>query len=59
MDEKQITLTLPLGAINTILMGLDELPHKISRKLFDEIDSQVRPQIENVPQGPLSNKVIS
>lgn len=41
-------------------MGLDELPHKMSRKIFDEIDSQVRPQLDQqVPQGPLSNKVIS
>jgi len=47
MVEKLFTLpALPLTRIRTILVGLDELPGKFSRVLYDElvahIDAQVR-----------------
>jgi hypothetical protein len=47
MGEKLFTLpALPLERIRTILVGLDELPGKFSRVLYDElvahIDAQVR-----------------
>jgi hypothetical protein len=45
-DEKIITLNVNFLQLNTIMSGLDELPHKISRPVFDFISNQAKPQIQ-------------
>jgi hypothetical protein len=58
---EKITLTLDVQTFNTIIMGLDELPHKVSRLVIDELVSQAQPQVKSsdqLPQGPMSDKVI-
>jgi hypothetical protein len=46
-DDPLITLPpLPLSAINVILMGLDELPGKVSRRLVGFIQKQVTAHLE-------------
>lgn len=56
---EKIGLTVDAQAFNTIIAGLDELPHKISRPVIDELLKQAHPQINNeAPKGPLSDKVI-
>lgn len=62
-QEPIVTLTVRASWLNVIMGGLDELPHKFSRPVFDElskqINEQMNQQLPKVPQGPLSNKVIS
>jgi hypothetical protein len=58
---EKVTITVDIQTFNTIIMGLDELPHKISRPVIDDLVQQVQSQIkpgEHTPQGPLGNKVI-
>ena len=48
-----VHLTLPAGHCVTILQGLDELPHKISRAVVDEVRRQIaeaHPQAFEQPQ---------
>lgn len=59
-SEQKVTLTLTVNQINVIIAGLDELPHKFSRKLLDEIQQQAMPQLQNNQlQGDLAGKVIN
>lgn len=58
-QELEVNLTLKISQLNTIIAGLDELPHKYSRQIIDEISRQAQSQIQNRPQGPLSDKVIN
>lgn len=45
-QDPQITITLPLGAINVILGGLGELPLKHSGALSAEIQRQAQTQLQ-------------
>lgn len=58
-QEQEVTLTLKISQLNVVISGLDELPHKYSRPLIDDIGKQVQSQLQNRPQGPLSDKVIN
>lgn len=58
-EERIITLNVNINMFNTLIAGLEELPHKFSRAVIDEISKQAQQQLQqNVPQGPLSDKVI-
>lgn len=50
IKDPEITLVLPLSAVNRTLSGLDELPHKLSRNIIDEIHRQAHAQV-NAPAG--------
>lgn len=56
-----IDLKLSMATLNTIVAALDELPHKLSRRVIDDISQQVQPQLQsmNKPNGPLSDKVMN
>lgn len=58
-QDPEVTLTLKVSQLNAIIAGLDELPHKYSRQIIDEISRQAQSQMQNRPQGPLSDKVIN
>ena len=49
--EVMIELKLPVSAINILLEGLDGLPHKVSRRVFDEVIKQAQAQ----PQQPAAD----
>jgi hypothetical protein len=58
---EKIGLTVDMQTFNTIIAGLDELPHRISRPVIDKLIEQAQPQLnkqQEVPAGPLSDKVI-
>lgn len=57
-QEREFNFTFNINQINTIIAGLDELPHKFSRNMIDEIQRQVQMQSQQKPEGPLSSKVI-
>ena len=59
-EDIEITLTLKVSVVNTIIAALDELPHKYSRPVIDLISQQAMPQVNasQPPQGPLSDKTI-
>jgi hypothetical protein len=44
--EKEVTITLVVSEVNTILSALDEIPHKISRKVIDKIIQQAQAQLK-------------
>jgi hypothetical protein len=48
-NDQVLTLKLTVNQVNTIIAGLEELPHKFSRKILDEIQQQAVPQLQ-VPQ---------
>lgn len=52
--EPEVTLTVKASWVNIIIAGLDEIPHKFSRPVIDSIGKQAQ---EQLPQGPLANKV--
>lgn len=45
-NDIDITLTLKLSQVNVIIASLDELPHKFSRSVIDEIYKQSVPQAQ-------------
>jgi hypothetical protein len=45
MLNKLIDLTLKVSEINTILAALDEIPHKFSRGIIDQIRTQATAQL--------------
>ncbi len=53
----EFTLKLQAEQINVILAGMDELPHKASRRTIDAILQQVREQetAAAAPQAPEAN----
>ena len=56
---EKITLSVDVQTFNAIMMGLDELPHKISRPVIDDLAKQLQTQVPaEPPQGPLGDKVI-
>ena len=58
-----VHLTLPAGHVATVLQGLDELPHRVSRPVVDEVRRQIAEQHPSafdqppavVPQQPMPN----
>jgi hypothetical protein len=44
--EKEVTLTLTVLETNTILGALDEMPHKLSRKVIDKVIEQAQAQLK-------------
>lgn len=62
IQDQIIELKVNMATLNTIVAALDEMPHKISRRVIDELTQQVQPQIQQSnarPNGPLSDKVIN
>lgn len=55
--DPEVVLTLKVSQVNMIIGSLDEVPHKYSRPIIDLITKQATEQL-NVPEGPLSDKVI-
>ena len=45
--EIEVSLVLSVSHINTILGALNEIPHKFSRAVIDEIHKQAQSQIPN------------
>ena len=45
-EEAVVTLKLKVSAVNAIIAGLDELPHKFSRGVIDEVSTQARQQLQ-------------
>lgn len=44
--EKELTFVLKLSHANIILSALDEIPHKLSRPIIDELQKQAFPQMQ-------------
>jgi hypothetical protein len=44
--DQEFNLTLTLSEVNILLASLDELPHKISRKLIDKVVQQAQSQVK-------------
>jgi hypothetical protein len=44
--EPEITLTLKVSDVNMVLTSLDEMPHKMSRRIIDNIIQQAQSQIQ-------------
>ena len=61
-QEQSVTITVTLNEFNTMIAGLDELPHKFSRGLIDKVSIQAREQLQpqqpSQPEGSLGTKVI-
>ena len=57
-QDPEFQFTFKVSQINLIIAGLDELPHKYSRPMIDEIQKQIQAQNQQAPEGPLGSKVI-
>ena len=58
-QEPEVTIKLKVSQINLVIAGLEELPHKYSRPVIDNVSQQAQAQLQApAPQGPLSDKVI-
>jgi hypothetical protein len=44
--EPEIKLTLKVSDVNMVLASLDEMPHKMSRRIIDNIIQQAQSQIQ-------------
>jgi hypothetical protein len=47
--EPEVKLVLKVSDVNLVLGALDELPHKITRKLIDSVLAQANAQLQPVP----------
>ena len=45
-NDPDVTVTVKLSKLNLIIAGLDELPHKISRVLIDDLAQQAQAQLQ-------------
>lgn len=64
MNETVIKLEVDIQTFNTIIASLDEMPHKLSRRVIDELARQAQPQVQQnegqmSAQGPMGGKVIN
>lgn len=62
MNETIIELKVDIQTFNTIIAALDEMPHKMSRRVIDGLAAQAQSQVQQdggAPQGPLGDKVIN
>jgi hypothetical protein len=48
--EQELTFVFKISEINLILGALEELPHKVSRKMIDNIFAQAQPQLPPPPE---------
>lgn len=55
MDAFELQFVLTVREINIVLSALQELPHKISRDVIDNIMRQGRPQLPVDPAQPPAN----
>ena len=44
--EPEVNITLKVSEVNLVLGALDELPHKLSRKLIDNVLAQAQSQLQ-------------
>jgi hypothetical protein len=56
-SEVAIELRLPVSAINIVLEGLDSLPHKVSRRVFDEIIKQAQAQSQQQAPAEVAHTI--
>lgn len=49
-DAQELILKVTPDKFNTIMAALEELPHKISRKLIDDLSEQIRNQVDKLQQ---------
>lgn len=57
--ENTIKLEVTVNQLNTILTGLAKLPLEMSLETFTLVRHQANAQLENKPEGPLSEKVLN
>jgi len=59
-NDTKINLSVTIEELNIIFGGLEEVPHKFSRKVIDSLSQQAQPQVnaQQGPTGPLQDKVI-
>jgi hypothetical protein len=50
---QKITLNVDLPAVNAILSGLGELPHKVAHPIVDSIIKQVQAQVQAAQPGDI------
>lgn len=51
--EQELNFVFKISEINLILQALEELPHKISRRMIDNIFAQAQTQLPPPPQTNL------
>jgi hypothetical protein len=44
--EPSVNLTLKVSEVNAILAALDEMPHKMSRRVIDNVIQQAQSQLQ-------------
>jgi hypothetical protein len=44
--EPSVNLTLSVSEVNAILAALDEMPHKMSRRVIDNVIQQAQAQLQ-------------
>jgi hypothetical protein len=44
--EPSVNLTLKVSEVNAILAALDEMPHKMSRRVIDNVIQQAQAQLQ-------------
>lgn len=57
--ENTIKIEVTLNQLNTILAGIAKLPLELSLETFNVVRQQADRQVQQTPQGPLSDKVIN
>ncbi len=54
-NEQKINLSVTLDELNIIFGGLEEVPHKFSRKVIDSLSQQAQSQLQQgQPQGQIN-----
>jgi hypothetical protein len=58
-QDPEVTLIVKASWLNAIMAGLDEIPHRYSRIVFDSINQQAEAQLKpKAPTGVLASKFI-
>lgn len=59
-NEKTLDIKVTATEFNTIIAGLEELPHRVSRRIIDNLAQQMQIQMQVNPHSvaPLASKVI-
>ena len=54
-NEQRINLSVTIDELNIIFGGLEEVPHKYSRKVIDSLSQQAQGQVQQgQPQGQVN-----
>lgn len=54
-NEQKVNLTVTIEELNIIFGGLEEVPHKFSRKVIDNLSQQAQSQLnQGQPQGQIN-----